>query len=181
MLSLFLICLTLVTGALAQKTDTPAGAVVTGRVVYEDTGQPATRHRVQLIASEALLNARGGLHIPTAMTNEQGEFSLQRVSAGEYYVFAQSIDERGNSSRQLTLVLARSADSTADAARVEQFKKDNLRITVDGQRNVDVSVRVPNPHFGAISGMVLDATRQPAARAMVHIVSKDDRSPGSTV
>lgn len=179
MLSQFLICLTLITGALAQ---TSAGtSVVTGRVIYEDSGQPATRHRVQLIASEALLNARGGLRIPTAMTNEQGEFSLQRVSAGEYYVFAQSIDERGNSSRQLTLVLARSADSAADAARVEQFKKDNLRITVDGQRNIEVSVRVPNPHFGAISGMVLDATRQPAARAMVHIVSKDDRSPGATV
>lgn len=188
MLSQFLICLTFITGALAQDNQSPkkpepapAGTVlVTGRVVYDDTGQPATRHRVQLIASEALLNARSGLRVPTAITNEQGEFTLHGVSAGEYYVLALSVDDHVRS-RQLTSVLTRSADSAADTARVEQFKKDNLRITVDGQHNAEVSVRVPNPHFGTISGMVFDATHQPAARAMVHIVSKDKDLRGATV
>jgi len=64
MLSPFLICLTLITGALAQDNQSlkaTATIVVTGRVVYEDTGQPATRHRVQLIASESLLNSRSCL------------------------------------------------------------------------------------------------------------------------
>src|ERR1051326_9081425 len=64
MLSPFLICLTLITGALAQDNQSPkptATIMVTGRVVYEDTGQPATRHRVQLIASESLLNPRSCL------------------------------------------------------------------------------------------------------------------------
>ena len=178
MLSPFLICLTLITGALVQDNQppkkpevaaTPAATVmVTGRVVYEDTGQPATRHRVQLIVSTALLNARGKLGIPTAMTNERGEFSLRRVIAGEYYVHAGPIDQRDS---QLESILIRSHDSAADAANVEQFKKNNLRITV-GQHNVEVNLRVPNPHFGSISGMVFDAAHQPAARAMVHVVSK---------
>src|ERR1043165_1717887 len=51
-------------GALAQDNQSPkptATIMVTGRVVYEDTGQPATRHRVQLIASESLLNSRSCL------------------------------------------------------------------------------------------------------------------------
>ena len=56
MLAPFLLCLTLVTVAFAQdkKPDAvpPTGTtVVSGRVIYEDNGQPATRHRVQLIAS----------------------------------------------------------------------------------------------------------------------------------
>ena len=64
MLSPFLICLTLITGALAQDNQSPkptATIMVTGRAVYEDAGQPATRHRVQLIASESLLNSRSCL------------------------------------------------------------------------------------------------------------------------
>jgi hypothetical protein len=180
MLSPFLICLALITGTLAQenqvpkKTEavaTPADTVmVMGRVVYEDTGQPATRHRVQLIDSTALLNARNRLRIPTSITDERGEFTLRAVYAGEYYVFSEPTDHRGQS--QLNLVLHRSGDDDADAANLDQFKKTNPRITVDGQRNVEVNLRVPNPHFGSISGTVFDATHQPAARATVHVMTK---------
>lgn len=185
MLSLLLLCLTLVTVTFAQDNKpqavpTPTGTtVVSGRVIYEDNEQPATRHRVQLIASQALFTSPKGLRIPTAITNERGEFSMQRVDAGEYYVLALPADK--HDSRELTLVLARSADSAADAAKLEQFKKKHLRINVDGQHNAEVNVRIPNPHFGTISGMVLDNTRQPAPRAMVHIVSKDNASPGVSV
>ena len=177
MLSPFLICLTLIAGTLAQDNQTPP--VVSGRVVYEDTDQPASRHRVQLIAADALLNAPKGLHVPTAMTNERGEFSLRHVTAGDYYVVAQPIDQHGDN-RDLTSVLIRSADSAADAANVERFKQKHPRITVDGQHNVDVSLRVPNSHFGTVSGIVFDPMHQPAARAMVHVVSRDN-SFGSTV
>ena len=182
MLSPFLICLTLITGALAQdnqkKTEAPAGTVmVTGRVVYEDTGQPATRHRVQLIVSTALLNApRNGLRIPTAMTDERGEFTLRAVTAGEYYVFSEPIDQKGRAG--LEMVLNRSGDNDADAASVAQFKKSHPKITVDGQRNVEVNLRAPNPHLGSISGIVLDAMHKPAARATVHVISKGDDFSG---
>lgn len=179
MLSPFLICLTLITGALVQENQpqkkTEAAAVpaetvmVTGRVVYEDTGQPATHHRVQLIISTALLNART-LRIPTAITDEHGEFTLRGATAGEYYVYSEPVDNRGHS--LLERVLTRSGDDDADAANLAQFKKINPRITVDGLRNLEVNLRVPNPHFGSISGMVFDAMHQPAPRATVHVVSK---------
>jgi carboxypeptidase family protein len=177
MLSPFLICLTLITGTFVQ--DNQPAVVVTGRVVYEDTGQPATRHRIQLIPSEALLNARSGLRLPTEITNERGEFSLRHIVAGEYYVLAEPVDQRG--SQQLTSILSRSGDSAADAAKLDQFKKKNVRITVDGQRDVEVNLRVPNPHFGTISGMVFDAMHQPAAQATVHVVSKGNDSSGASV
>ena len=182
MLSPFLICLALITGALVQenqqqkKTEAvavPAETVmVTGRVVYEDTDQPAIRHRVQLIASTALLNPRTKLYIPTAMTDARGDFTIRDVSAGEYYVYSEPVDKRGHSI--LELVLARSGDDDADAANMGQFKKNNSRITVDGQRNVEVNLRVPNPHLGSISGVVFDAMHQPAARATVHVLSKGE-------
>jgi 5-hydroxyisourate hydrolase-like protein (transthyretin family) len=177
MLSSFLICLTLITGTFVQ--DNQPAVVVTGRVVYEDTGQPATRHRVQIIPSEALLNARSGLRLPTTITDERGEFSLRHIVAGEYYVLAEPVDQRGN--QQLTSILFRSGDSAADAAKLDQFKKKNLRVTVDGQRNVEVNLRVPNPHFGTISGMVFDAAHQPAAGATVHVVSKGNNPSGASV
>ena len=185
MLSPFLISLALITGTLVQenqpqkKTEAAAAPaetfMVTGRVVYEDTGQPASRHRVQLIVSTALLNART-LHIPTAITDERGEFTLRGATAGEYYVYSEPIDKRGHS--LLERVLTRSGDDDADAANLGQFKKINPSITVDGQRNVEVNLRVPNPHFGSISGIVFDAMHQPAPRATVHVVSKGDDLSG---
>ena len=189
MLSPFLICLALITGTLAQENQAPKKTeaiaapadtvMVTGRVVYEDTGQPATRHRVQLIISTALLNARNGLRIPTAITDERGEFTLRAVSAGEYYVFAEPMDQRGRS--RLELVLNSSGNDEDDAANLDQFKKANPRITVHGQRNVEVNLRVPNPHFGSISGTVFDATHQPAPRATVHVLTKANDFMGTTL
>jgi len=184
MLSPFLIGLSLIIGTCAQdnqpsKPPTPTAVImVTGRVVYEDTGEPATRHRVQLVASDALLAARAGLRIPTTATNERGEFQLRGVT-GEYYVVAGPVDQRG--SGELTAILRPSTDAAADAAKLEQFKKKNPRITIDGQHNVEVNLRVPNPHFGTISGTVFDATHQPAARAMVHVMSKGKDPFGASV
>src|SRR6187549_302616 len=99
MLSPFLICLSLITGAFAQDNQTT---------------KPATRHRVQLVASDALLAARAGLRIPTAATNERGEFNLRGLT-GEYYVVAGPVDQRG--SGELTAILRPSTDSAADAAK----------------------------------------------------------------
>ncbi len=80
-----LLCLVLSAGTLAQdnqaakKTEAvqvPGGSsTVTGRAIYEDMGEPATRERVQLIESEALSNPPPArLRVPTAITNQNGEF-----------------------------------------------------------------------------------------------------------
>ena len=151
---------------------------ITGRAVYEDTGQPATKCRVQLIASELLDHPRARFGIPTAITNENGDFILHRVAAGEYYVIAHPVDQHIANTFP---VLGQSGDSSADQARVERFKKDTLRIIVDGRQNLTVNVRVPNLHLGGISGRVLGLSGGPAVRASVHLMSTGERSFGANV
>ena len=167
----------------AKKTDaqpTLGTSLINGRAVYEDTGQPASRHRVHLIASQLLLGPQARIGVPTARTNENGEFSMKSVAAGEYYVVAEAID---NHSQPVPLFpfVGRTDDRADDAAKVQQFKKLYTRIVVDGLHNLTVNIRVANLHFGNISGRVLDPTGAPAVGASVHLMSKGEKPFGGTV
>ncbi|HZE72654.1 MAG TPA: carboxypeptidase regulatory-like domain-containing protein [Pyrinomonadaceae bacterium] len=168
----------------ANKTEldqaSTANSLVTGRAVYEDTGLPATRHRVQLIASELLSGPHARFRIPTAITSENGDFSLRRIAAGEYYVVARTVDQHP-AGEPLFPYQGQSGDSAVDVAKVEQFKKDYTRIVVDGQHNLAVNLRVPNPHFGTISGRILESSGRPAVHAFVHLMSSGEKSFGATV
>jgi hypothetical protein len=184
-----LFCFALSTGVLAQEKQTAqktepgqaaSGSVITGRAVYDDTGKAAARERVQLIASEALSTPPGRLRIPTTVTNGSGEFSFRSIPAGEFYVFTRPIDEHTSSGQALSF-LQTSGDSAADAARIEQFKKDHIRIAVDGVHNLEINLRVHDPHFGTISGRVLDPTGNPAIRASVHLMSRGEKPFGASV
>ena len=162
----------------AQQAPT-GGSMVIGRAVYDDTGQPATRECIHLIPSEGLFKSLSGLRIPTNCTNENGEFSLKHVAAGEYYVVPRAIDDH-TSSGQTFSFLRRSDDPATDAAKLGQFKDQHVKITLDGLHPVEIDLRVTNYHFGSISGKVVDATGQPAARATVHLVSKDQKPFGAS-
>src|SRR5882724_12007560 len=168
----------------ANKTEldqaSTANSLVTGRAVYEDTGLPATRHRVQLIASELLSGPHARFRIPTAITSENGDFSLRRIAAGEYYVVARTVDQHP-AGEPLFPYQGQSGDSAVDVAKVEQFKKDYTRIVVDGQHNLAVNLRVPNPHFGTISGRILESSGRPAVHAFVHLMSSGEKSFGGLV
>lgn len=171
-------------GQAANKTgagQAPVGnSLVTGRAVYEDTGLPATRHRVELIASELLSGPHSRFAIPTAITSENGDFSLECVAAGEYYVVAQTVDRHTGGGLSFPFQ-GQSEDSALDAAKVEQFKKDHTRIAVDGQHNLAVDLRVTNPHSGTISGRILESSGTPAVRASVHLMSRGEKSFGAGV
>src|SRR5262245_42457381 len=89
---LFLPTLVLCGSILAQENqvkktdgDSPLrNSLVTGRAVYEDTGLPASSERVQLIPGQLLSRPQARYDVPTVFTNENGEFVLRRVAAGEY-------------------------------------------------------------------------------------------------
>ena len=51
-------------------------SMVRGRARYEDTGKPAPRERVELVAGELIANHPSRYRIPTALTDEDGEFSF---------------------------------------------------------------------------------------------------------
>ena len=155
------------------------GAIVKGRAVYEDTGQPAPRQRVQLVAIEMLANRRGPKRIPTTMTDANGEFIFRHAGAGEYYVVTHPVDEHVPSAESAPFPL-QSGDPVADAARIKQYKKDFPRITVNAESPVEINLRVKNPHFGSISGRIASANGGAVAGAMVHAMKTGERGFGAS-
>ena len=144
-------------------------SIVKGRALYEDTGQPAPRERVQLVAIELLANHRGTSRIPGTMTDANGDFVLTHLGAGEYYVVAHPADAHVPSAESSPFPL-QTGDPVADAARLEQYKKDFPRITVNGETPVEINLRVKNPHFGSISGRIVNANGGSVAGANVHAI-----------
>ena len=146
-----------------------AQSIVKGRAVYEDTGQPAQRERIQLVAPELLTAHRG--RIPTAITDENGEFSFRGIGAGEYYIVARPIDEHVGSAVAAPFPL-QTSDPARDAATVLQYKKENIKITVDGANAIRIDLRVRNPHFGTVSGRIVSDDGKPAVGAQVNLTPR---------
>jgi len=146
-----------------------AQSIVKGRAVYEDTGQPAQRERIQLVAPELLTAHRG--RIPTAITDENGEFSFRGIGAGEYYIVARPIDEHVGSAVAAPFPL-QTGDPVRDAAMVSEYKKENIEITVDGVNTIRIDLRVRNPHFGTISGRIVNDDGKPAVGSQVNLTPR---------
>lgn len=155
------------------------GSIVKGRALYEDTGQPASRERVQLVAIELLVNRRGPSRVPTTMTDANGEFIFLHPGAGEYYVVAHPADEHVPSAEGSPFPL-QTGDPVADTARLEHYKKDFPRITVNGENPVEINLRVRNPHFGSISGRIVSANGAPVPLAGVHAMKTGERAFGAS-
>jgi hypothetical protein len=156
------------------------GPIVKGRVVYEETGQPAPRVRVQLVAADSVADRRGPQRIPTTMTDAKGEFILARPGAGDYYVVAQPADERVPSAESSPFP-RQTGEPDADAASLEQYKRDFPRITVIGENPVEINLRIKNPHFGTISGIVIDANGAVAGGATVHVMKTGEAGFGGSM
>src|SRR6266478_3247961 len=153
-------------------------SIVKGRALYDDSGQPVPRERVQLVAIELLASHSG--RIPTTMTDANGEFVFTHQSAGEYYVVAHPADSHVPSAEGSPFPL-QTGDPVADAARLEQYKKDFPRITVNGEGPVEINVRVKNPHFGSISGRIVNTNGGPVAGANVHAIGTSAGGLGGAI
>jgi hypothetical protein len=154
------------------------GSIVKGRALYEDTNQPAPRMRVQLVAIELLTNRRGPNRIPTAMTDANGEFIFLHAVPGEYYVVTHPVDEHVPSAEGSPFPL-QNGDPVADAARLEQYKKDFPKITVNANNPIEINLRVKNPHFGSIEGRVASANGGAVANAKVHAMKTGEHAFGA--
>ena len=156
------------------------GPIVKGIVTYEDTGQPAPRVRVQLIAAESLVDRRGPQRVPTTVTAAKGEFIFVRPSAGDYYVVAHPVDERAPSAESAPFP-RQTGDPSTDAANLEQYKRDFPRITVIGENPIEINLRIKNQHLGTISGLVINANGAAAAGATVHVMKTGEAGFGGSV
>lgn len=167
-------------GADESGQNNSGGAIVKGRTLYEDTGQPATRQRVQLVAFEALANPRGPNRIPTTITDVNGEFVFLHLGAGEYYVVTHPVDEHVPGAESSPFP-RQTGDPVADAARLEQYKKDSPKIMVNGESPIEINLRVKNSHFGSISGRIVSASGAPVASASVHLLQTGERGFGESL
>ena len=160
--------------------DNSRGPIVKGIVTYEDTGQPAPRVRVQLIAAQAVTDRRGPVRVPTTLTAAKGEFIFVRPAAGDYYVVAHPADEHAPSAASSPFPLE-TGEPEADAARLEQYKQEFPRITVSGENPIEINLRVKNPHFGTISGTVINTDGAVAGGATVHVIKTGEAVAGGSV
>jgi hypothetical protein len=135
--------------------------------------------RVQLVAIELLANRRGPNRIPTTMTNANGEFIFLHAVAGEYYVVTHPADEHVPSAEGSPFPL-QNGDPVADAARVEQYKKDFPKITVNAENPVEINLHVKNPHFGSIEGRIASANGGVVANANVRAMKTGERGFGAS-
>ena len=163
----------------AAKARQPT-AIVRGRAVFDDTNQPAPRQRVQLVSTRLLSNRQQSAAIPTAMTEANGAFVFNNVAPGEYYVVALPADAHAASAETSPLP-RQTGTPAADTAKLEQYQRDNPRVTVTGVNAVEIELRVKNPHFGGVSGQIMDANGAPVAGAQVRAMKTGEQGFGATV
>lgn len=130
------------------------GSVIKGRVIYADTGQPLRRAGVSLLTREGVSWAS------STVSDRNGEFVFNDVSAGTYFAVVDALDIVSpfsfltGSDRSMKLILA-----------LAQIDDGFSEVTVDGHSSVKTEIRAIRG--GVITGRVLTETDEPIAKAQI--------------
>lgn len=155
---------------------TSGQSTVKGRVVYKDNAQPLKGIRVQIFtgndhsrdsADDGPPQRDRGL---VAFTNNRGEFQVDNLAAGKYYLAVEGSGIALPSGFGMRIPLPMSA-----IPRREDFPeiipRHDAEFTVDGTNTVDVEVRIARG--GSMSGKVLKANGAPVADVPVSFIARD--------
>ena len=135
----------------AQRKQPPTGqSIISGRVVFSDTGRPMRRATVKLFTN---LNLP---HVRTTPANQRGEFRFTEVAAGNYFVMAES---PAIVSPQSSFAITELGINSYNA------EADQTRVTVDGKNTVRCEVRVVRA--GTIKGTITYVDKEPVVNARV--------------
>jgi hypothetical protein len=140
---------------------------VKGRVFYKDNAQPLKGTRVRIFTS-----SDEGV---AALTNDRGEFRVDNLAAGKYYVTLQGKGVAMQSGFGMRLPLPMTAIPRAEDYP-EIVPKHDAQFTVDGTNTVEVEVRVARG--GTISGKVLKANGAPVPSVGVSFISREGSGGG---
>lgn len=165
-------------GAVRPRTSAPSASAqpparlgqstLVGRVIYQDNEEPLKGVRVRIFkASE---------QSPLiAFANNQGEFRVEKLAAGKYYVTVEGPGVAAPSGLGMRLPIPMTA-----IPRREDFPeivpKHDAEFTVDGTNAVTLEVRVKRG--GTVSGKVFKPNGSPAENVMVNLVSRDQSGGG---
>ncbi len=142
-----------------------------GRVIYQDNEEPlkGARLRIFRAAEESPL---------IAFANNRGEFRVEKLAPGKYYVTVEGPGIAAQSGIGMRLPLPMSA-----IPRREEFQeiipKHDATFTADGTNAVTLEVRVKRG--GTVSGKVFKANGSPAENVLVNLVSREQGGMGSVM
>lgn len=155
--------------------ETPAKSIIRGRVVYEDSGKPVRRGLIGLLdiketfkkvenfngysSSDIYLNY-------FVLTNDDGEFEIKNVKAGDYYPFVQV----PNVLNPQSINKFYDRNNTISLTKLEEFFQ---KITADGFSEIQVLISVKRGAM--VSGKVLYSDGSPVINAKVEIVRKGSK------
>lgn len=157
-------------------------STVKGRVAYKDDGQPLKGVRVRIFAGNSIAGDGTAMQRSpareemVAFTNNRGEFLVENLAAGKYYVAVEGPGIGSPSGFGMRIPVPMSA-----IPRREDFDeiipRHDSQFSVDGTNTVEVEV---NPvRGGMIAGRVLKANRAPANGIAVSLVSRDGSASGA--
>jgi len=165
-----------------RRSTTPATSgqsTVKGQVVYKDNAQPLKGIRVQIFTGNdhSRDSANDGPPIRdmglVAFTNNRGEFQVENLAAGKYYIAVEGPGIGTPSGFGMRIPLPMSAiPRREDFAEI--VPRHDAEFTVDGTNTVDVEVRIARG--GSISGKVLKANGAPVADVPVSFIARDGSS-----
>lgn len=158
------------TGPPASGQSRVAGqSTVKGRVVFKDDAQPLKNSRVRIFTT---MDGGEGL---VAFTNDRGEFRVENLAAGKYYVSLEGPGIAMQSGFGMKLPIPMSAIPKPEEFE-EIIPKHDAEFTVDGTNTVDVEVRIARG--GSIAGKVLKTNGAPAENVLVSFISRGGAGSG---
>lgn len=145
-----------------QPTPTaPAKSVVRGRVIYDDTNRPVRRARILLLRSDG----SGGME-KSGVTNERGEFQVQDLAAGSYFIM---VDSPGIITPISSIELEDGMDERTSIAAV---RKEFEEVILSGTNRVDLQIRARRG--GVVTGRITYQDGDPVTSAQIIILRKKD-------
>ncbi|MGI8835475.1 MAG: carboxypeptidase regulatory-like domain-containing protein [Pyrinomonadaceae bacterium] len=140
-----------------------------GRVIYRDNQEPLKGARLRIFTSG---EDQGELIV---FTNDRGEFRVDNLAAGKYYVAIEGPRVAAPSGFGMRIPLPMSAIPRAEDFG-EIIPRHDAEFTVDGTNSLDVDIRVERG--GKLAGKVLKPDGAPAGDVSVSLVSRDGRGAG---
>ena len=150
-------------------------STVKGRVVYKDNGQPLKGARVHVFpannnsddSDSGPLNGPPGV---IAFANNSGEFQVEGLAAGKYFITVEGAGLSLPSGFGMRLPMPMSAIPKREDFE-EIIPRHDAQFTVDGNNTAEVEVSIVRG--GSISGKVLRPNRAPLAGVAVNIISRE--------
>ena len=156
-------------------------STVRGRVVYKDNSQPLKGVRLRIFEGNSSSERQPDTGPPrapfeiNAFTNNAGEFQVENLAAGKYYVTLEGAGLSAPSGFGMRLPIPMSAIPSREDFE-EIVPRHDSEFAVDGTNAIEIVIGIVRG--GTIAGKVMKSNRAPAAETIVSLVARDGSGAG---